>query len=55
MWEHYTSSTWGGWSGVMIGRDLGKLLFGASNLELETSDCGRFQTSKVFEVWKVPE
>ena len=34
----------------MVGRDLGSLLFLASDSELETSDCGRFHSVKVFKM-----
>jgi len=34
----------------MVGGDLDGLLFGASDSELETSDCRRFRSGKAFRV-----
>jgi len=35
----------------MVGRVLGRLMFGTSSWELETLDCGRFQSGEVSE-WR---
>jgi len=48
MWGRYISSSLGGWSDVTVGSDLVRLLFGAFDLELETSDCEKFRSGKVF-------
>jgi len=49
---HYKDVTrneqWGGWNSVMASGDLGILQFGASKSGLETLECERFQSGKIF-------
>ena len=42
----------GAWNNVTIGKDLDRLLFGASDSELKTSAYGKFQSYNVFKMMK---